>query len=70
MCHMRFVDVSTCMPVEGLLVDVWHTNATGAYSGVDGNVGTNFLRGAVATDSDGIATFTSIYPGAPSLNPV
>ena len=61
--HLRLVDVNTCMPVEGLLLDVWHANATGAYSGVNYDTG-NFLRGMVATDADGIATIQTIYPGA------
>ncbi|KAI5477204.1 intradiol ring-cleavage dioxygenase, C-terminal domain containing protein [Pseudohyphozyma bogoriensis] len=27
------IDVKTCEPVEGLLVDIWHANATGHYAG-------------------------------------
>lgn len=62
--HLRLVDVNTCMPVEGLLLDAWHANAAGSYSGVQDQVGSNYLRGMVATDADGIAIFHSIYPGA------
>jgi protocatechuate 3,4-dioxygenase beta subunit len=27
------LDVETCRPVEGVLVDLWHANATGHYAG-------------------------------------
>ena len=37
-------DGSACVPLEGVVVDVWHCDALGDYSGVSGNTG-NFLRG-------------------------
>jgi protocatechuate 3,4-dioxygenase beta subunit len=55
-------DGSACRPMEGVVVDVWHCDALGAYSGVFGNAG-NFLRGFQRTDADGRASFTTIYPG-------
>jgi len=54
---------STCMPLAGVLVDVWHCDATGAYSDLGSNSGTKFLRGYQATDAAGAAQFTTIYPG-------
>jgi protocatechuate 3,4-dioxygenase beta subunit len=51
-------DGSACMPMEGVVVDVWHCDALGVYSGVTGNAG-DFLRGFQRTD----ASFTTIYPG-------
>jgi hypothetical protein len=30
-------DSSTCRPIPGADVELWHANARGAYSGVDGN---------------------------------
>lgn len=55
-------DVSTCRPIKGALVDVWHCDAAGAYSGVQGGTG-EFLRGVQRTDAKGVATFLTIYPG-------
>ena len=56
------VDGDACLPLEGAIVDVWHCDAAGVYSGVQGNGG-DFLRGFQRTDADGGATFTTIYPG-------
>ena len=53
---------SACVPMEGVVVDVWHCDALGVYSGVTGNAG-NFLRGYQRTDANGRASFTTIYPG-------
>src|SRR4051812_27414782 len=55
-------DGSACMPMEGAIVDVWHCDALGVYSGVQGNTA-NFLRGFQRTDANGKATFQTIYPG-------
>ncbi len=57
------VDGNACVPLEGVIVDVWHCDALGAYSGVEGNSGTDFLRGFQRTDANGAATFTTVYPG-------
>jgi protocatechuate 3,4-dioxygenase beta subunit len=56
---------SNCAPLAGAHVDLWHCNADGIYSDVSANnsVGQKFLRGYQATDSDGVAKFTTIYPG-------
>jgi protocatechuate 3,4-dioxygenase beta subunit len=56
------VDASTCRPVKGAAVDIWHCDATGAYSGVNGDTGT-FLRGIQRTDAKGLTTFLTIFPG-------
>jgi protocatechuate 3,4-dioxygenase beta subunit len=55
-------DGSACVPMEGVVVDVWHCDALGVYSGVSGNSG-NFLRGFQRTDANGRASFMTIYPG-------
>jgi protocatechuate 3,4-dioxygenase beta subunit len=57
------VDGDGCLPLEGALVDVWHCDAMGVYSGVQGSTGTDFLRGFQRTDAGGGAAFTTIYPG-------
>jgi protocatechuate 3,4-dioxygenase beta subunit len=58
----------TCAPLAGATVDVWHCDALGAYSDVSdpggSTVGKKFLRGYQVTDADGLARFTTIYPGA------
>jgi protocatechuate 3,4-dioxygenase beta subunit len=62
MLRLTVVDVSTCRTVRGAAVDVWHCDAAGAYSGVQGTQGT-FLRGIQRTDAKGLAVFRTIYPG-------
>jgi len=58
---------SNCTPVPGVLVDVWHCDKGGVYSGVRIGphpiIGQTFLRGTQTTDADGKVQFTSIYPG-------
>ena len=57
------VDGDGCMPLDGAIVDVWHCDALGVYSGVQGSAGTDFLRGFQRTDANGAAAFTTVYPG-------
>lgn len=61
------VDGTACIPLEGVLVDVWHCNAEGEYSDVSdqgfNTVGHDYLRGYQYTDASGSATITTIYPG-------
>ncbi len=56
------VDASTCKPIKGAAVDIWHCDAGGAYSGVGGDTGT-FLRGIQRTNASGLATFVTLFPG-------
>ncbi len=53
---------SACTPLTGAYLDVWHCDATGTYSDVSGS-SRKFLRGYQITDANGVAAFTSIYPG-------
>lgn len=58
---------NTCSPLEGAQVDVWHCDARGYYSdeqdpGFD-TTGQKWLRGYQITDAQGVAEFTTIYPG-------
>ncbi len=46
-----------------MIVDVWHCDALGVYSGVQGAAGQDFLRGFQRTDGNGAASITTIYPG-------
>ncbi|PHH85740.1 hypothetical protein CDD83_11235 [Cordyceps sp. RAO-2017] len=63
----QFIDINTCRPVPGLLVDVWHANATGVYSGVtargQGGLRTTHGRGVQRTDDDGVVQFDTVFPG-------
>jgi protocatechuate 3,4-dioxygenase beta subunit len=66
--EFQFIDYTTCEGVEDMMLDVWAANATGVYSGVDisGNeapLTSTYLRGLQATDSDGVASFDTIFPG-------
>ena len=58
---------NSCAPYAGLLVDVWHCDGLGVYSDVSDpgfqTTGKKFLRGYQVTDANGLATFTTIYPG-------
>ena len=57
-----------CAPLPGATVDLWHCDAVGVYSDVQdpggATLGKKFLRGYQTTDADGLARFTTIYPGA------
>ncbi|KAL2211050.1 aromatic compound dioxygenase [Sarocladium strictum] len=69
----QVIDVDTCEPVPDVYVEIWHCNSTGVYSGVvangngntddESNLDATFLRGIQETDSDGVATFKSTFPG-------
>lgn len=56
-----------CNPVHNVLVDVWHCNKDGIYSGYSqpgGNyVGHDFMRGIQLTDIKGVSNFITSYPG-------
>jgi protocatechuate 3,4-dioxygenase beta subunit len=60
--RLTVVDVSTCRPIRGAAVDVWHCDTGGVYSGTT-VASTRFLRGVQRTDAKGIALFRTIYPG-------
>jgi protocatechuate 3,4-dioxygenase beta subunit len=55
----------TCTPLTGAVVDLWHCDARGVYSdeAANNSMGHKFLRGYQVTDKDGLAQFTTIYPG-------
>jgi len=63
--HVTIVDSSSCEPIEGVAVDIWHCDAVGVYSGfsAEGTSGKTYLRGVRLTDADGLASFRTIYPG-------
>jgi len=58
-----------CAALPSAIVDIWHCDAAGVYSGfVDrgglfDTTGQTFLRGQQVTDENGVARFVTIYPG-------
>jgi protocatechuate 3,4-dioxygenase beta subunit len=71
---IRVREDGSCEPLENAVVDVWHCDANGSYSGFEsasqgGPAGAGrtddetYLRGAQATNADGIVQFRTVYPG-------
>jgi len=61
---------SSCAALSGALVDIWHCDKDGLYSEYGGTsmqttdyTAVHFLRGRQTTDTNGLVTFTSIFPG-------
>src|SRR5439155_12805043 len=62
--QLAVVNASTCRPISGATVDIWHADAAGNYSGFGaGSASRTFMRGVQKTDARGIATFRTVYPG-------
>jgi protocatechuate 3,4-dioxygenase beta subunit len=58
------VDASSCKPIKGAAVDIWHCDAGGIYSGFgQGASSRTFLRGMQKTNASGLALLKTIYPG-------
>jgi protocatechuate 3,4-dioxygenase beta subunit len=60
--RLSVVNVASCRPIKGAAVEIWHCDASGVYSGVQGDTGM-FLRGVQRTDTKGLARFRTVYPG-------
>ncbi|MGW0709907.1 intradiol ring-cleavage dioxygenase [Streptomyces sp. NPDC002643] len=66
---LTVVDDDTCAVIPNALVEIWHCDVLGEYSGYVGNNGHDepdsgtFMRGGVLTNSSGVANITTIYPG-------
>jgi protocatechuate 3,4-dioxygenase beta subunit len=76
---LRVRDAEQCEPLANAVVDIWHCDAEGIYSGFEsastggapggGGSGSGptdqetYLRGAQVTNSGGIVEFKTIYPG-------
>jgi protocatechuate 3,4-dioxygenase beta subunit len=52
-------DSDGCRPINDAVVDIWHCDAEGSYA----EPGETYLRGLQTTGADGVAEFTTIYPG-------
>lgn len=54
----------SCASLAGFAVYLWHCDAQGRYSLYSSGVtGENYLRGVQVSDSSGLVTFNSIFPG-------
>ncbi len=68
---LRVRDAESCEPIENAVVEIWHCDALGIYSGfvaasTGAGTGTDdetFLRGAQVTNAEGIVQFKTVYPG-------
>lgn len=74
---IKVVDAGTGAPLPGAVVDLWHCDAQGRYSGFDFDpdaqpenvdyqmpyLDEDFLRGAQTADAEGIVEFLTIFPG-------
>lgn len=56
------LNARTCKVIRNADVELWHCDAHGEYSGVDGAT-TRFLRGHQRTNAAGRAEFLTIFPG-------
>ncbi len=50
-------------PVTNASVEIWHCHAAGNYSEYGNLASSTWLRGIQPVDSNGVARFTTIYPG-------
>src|SRR5437764_3901152 len=58
------VNASTCKPIKGAAVDIWHADASGVYSGFgQGAASRTFMRGIQRANAKGLALFRTVYPG-------
>ena len=61
---LSIVSTSTCSPLAGYAVYLWHCDRLGRYSLYSSGVtNQNYLRGVQEADASGKVTFTSIFPG-------
>lgn len=67
---LRLVDTA-CMPLVDAVVEVWHTNYLGVYSGraasicnlAEADRAALYFRGYLRTDADGRVDFDTVFPG-------
>jgi protocatechuate 3,4-dioxygenase beta subunit len=69
---IRVQDAAACSAIANAVVDIWHCDAGGLYSGFEsasqgGGGGRTdqetYLRGAQVTNAQGIVEFRTVYPG-------
>ncbi|MBA3456244.1 MAG: protocatechuate 3,4-dioxygenase [Deltaproteobacteria bacterium] len=71
---LKIVSATTCAPVVGAVIEIWHTQVTGVYSGVTPSPGFcsggdadapnhSYFRGKQTTDATGRVHFDTCFPG-------
>jgi hypothetical protein len=71
---LKIVTSTACTPVAGAVVEIWHTQVTGVYSGVTPSPGFcsggdtdapnhTYFRGTQTTDASGRVDFDTCFPG-------
>jgi len=71
---LKLIGKTSCDPIVGATIQIWHTKFNGVYSGVTPNpqmcYGTEssaatkmFMRGSQVTDADGVVYFNTCFPG-------
>ena len=60
--RFTLLNAKTCSVIKNADVEIWHCDARGNYSGVDG-AATRFLRGHQRSNAAGKAEFLTIFPG-------
>ena len=61
--RLTVVNASSCKPIRGAAVEIWHCDAGGVYSATGAEADERFLRGIQRTDAKGLALFKTLYPG-------
>ena len=54
---------ASCAPAANASVEIWHCDAAGSYSEYGNVSSSTWLRGIQPVDANGVARFTTIYPG-------
>ena len=62
---LKVVRVEDCSPIEDAVVDLWHCDAIGRYSGFaeEGTEDETFRRGIQVTNARGLVRFDTTFPG-------
>jgi len=71
---LKLVTAQTCEPVAGAVVEIWHTQVTGVYSGITPNpqqcsqgdldaANHGYFRGTQTSDASGRVSFDTCFPG-------
>jgi protocatechuate 3,4-dioxygenase beta subunit len=61
---LTLISASTCEPLVGYAVYIWHCDRPAAYSMYAGTaLNENYLRGVQVSDANGQLTFITIFPG-------
>jgi len=60
--RVTVLNARTCSPIKSADVEIWHCDAIGNYSGVDG-ASSRFLRGHQRSNASGKLEFLTVFPG-------